>query len=130
MNKYETRRRNLIVLMDDHCDGRAASLATRLDRSPSYVSRMLYEDGKPGKKRIGEDMAEIIERVFGLAKGQLDKPMTDAKAPGAAPQRSEGWSELTRVDATEHRILKLFREADTRGRAEILAAIEEITSRP
>jgi hypothetical protein len=90
---------------------------------------MLYEEGKQGKKRIGEDMAEMIERMFGLRKGQLDEPLTGGVAQSAGPARSEGWSELTRVDATEHRILSLFRQADARGRAEILAAIEEITGR-
>jgi hypothetical protein len=88
---------------------------------------MLYEEGKAGKKRIGEDMAEIIERVFGLAKGALDERLSEvAVARESSAGRSQGWSELTRVDAVEHHILTLFREADGRGRAEMVAAIEEI----
>ena len=27
---------------------------------------MLYEEGKPGRKRIGEDMADLISKTFGL----------------------------------------------------------------
>ena len=41
-------------------------------REPSYVSRMLYPEGKKGKKRIADDMVEIIEESFGLPRGWMD----------------------------------------------------------
>ncbi|WP_217870832.1 hypothetical protein [Chromobacterium violaceum] len=66
MDKYERRRLRLIELRDKHCHGRNADLARVIDRDASYVGRMLYPEGKAGKKRIAEDMVEIIEKSFGL----------------------------------------------------------------
>lgn len=34
---------------------------------------MLYQEGKEGKKRIGEDMRDLVENAFGLPRGQLDE---------------------------------------------------------
>lgn len=70
--KYERRRRNLIKLRDERCGGKAAELASVLGRSPNYVSRMLYEPSKEGRKRIAEDMVDLIEEKFGLPRGWLD----------------------------------------------------------
>lgn len=36
------------------------------------MSRMLYPEGKKGKKRIADDMVEIIESSFGLSRGWMD----------------------------------------------------------
>lgn len=66
MDKYELRRQKLIELMNVHCNGKVTELAKKLNRSDSYVARMLYEDGKAGKKRIGEDMAELIAKSFNV----------------------------------------------------------------
>lgn len=72
MDKYELRRQRLRQLIDDQCGGIAAELAKRIGRDPSYVSRMLYPDGKAGKKRIGDDMVELIETSLGVPRGTLD----------------------------------------------------------
>jgi phage repressor protein C with HTH and peptisase S24 domain len=72
MDKFEIRRLNLLALLRTHCGGKAATLADKIGRSASYVSRMLYVDGKVGKKRIGEDMRDVIEDALALPKGQLD----------------------------------------------------------
>lgn len=72
MDKYERRRLNLIELRDKKCNGKAAELAKKIGRDPSYVSRMLYEEKKPGKKRIADDMIEVIEAAFSLPRGWLD----------------------------------------------------------
>lgn len=76
MDKFEIRRLNLRALLRTHCDGRAATLADKIGRSPSYVSRMLYVEGKDGKKRIGEDMRDFIESAFVLPHGWLDNEAT------------------------------------------------------
>lgn len=81
MDKYEIRRLNLVAIMKSRCDGKPAVLANKLERSASYVSRMLYPVGKASKKNIGEDMVELIEKVFDLQKGSLDQ--VDAGAPEA-----------------------------------------------
>ncbi|WP_167760117.1 S24 family peptidase [Paraburkholderia pallida] len=72
MDKFERRRLRLIEIRDQLCAGSAASLAKRIDKSDSYVSRMLWPEGRAGKKRIGEDMVDHIERTFGLQKGAFD----------------------------------------------------------
>ena len=72
MDKYEYRREKLIELKDNFCDGKISELAEKLERSPSYVSRMLYPEGKEGKKRIGDDMVDVIAQAFNVPKSWLD----------------------------------------------------------
>lgn len=72
MDKYEVRRLRLLDLIDNKCGGKINALAAKIDRSDSYVSRMLYEEGKAGKKRIGEDMADLITEKFDLPMYWLD----------------------------------------------------------
>ncbi|AZI52010.1 LexA family transcriptional repressor [Pantoea agglomerans] len=72
MDKYEKRRLRLMQLRDEQCGGKAVDVARRIEREPSYVSRMLYEDGKKGKKRIADDMVEVIEKAFSLPRGWMD----------------------------------------------------------
>lgn len=75
MDKYERRRLRLIQLRDDTCGKSTAELARRIGKDPSYVARMLYPEGKDGKKRIGDDLLEAIERAFNLSRGALDAPL-------------------------------------------------------
>ncbi|WP_230682748.1 LexA family protein [Pluralibacter gergoviae] len=72
MDKYEKRRLRLIQLRDDYCNGNASMLARKIEREPSYVSRMLWPEGKAGRKRIADDMIEIIEKAFDLPRGWMD----------------------------------------------------------
>ena len=73
MDKHEIRRLNLLALVSARCGGKKSVLADKLGRSASYVSRMLAPEGNQSKKNIGEDMVEVIERVFELRKGALDE---------------------------------------------------------
>lgn len=135
MDKYEIRRLNLRALLHSHCGGRAATLADLIGRSPSYVSRMLYAEGKEGKKRIGEDMRDIIEDALSLSRGSLDRELTDAaegvkEAPGAeshsahandaAPVLEQASAQptttLERLDAAEKSILELYRRSTDDGK--------------
>ncbi|PKH20211.1 hypothetical protein CIG19_18845 [Enterobacterales bacterium CwR94] len=72
MDKYEKRRLRLIQLRDDYCNGNGSELARRIDREPSYVSRMLWPEDKKGRKRIADNMIEIIESAFSLPRGWMD----------------------------------------------------------
>lgn len=72
MDKYEHRRLKLIELKDNFCNGKISKLANKLGRSDSYVSRMLYPDDKAGKKRIGDDMVDVIVQTFNVSKSWLD----------------------------------------------------------
>lgn len=81
MDKYEQRRLKLIEIRDRFCNGKAAELARRIEREPSYISRMLYPEGKAGRKRIADDMMEIIENAFSLPRGWMDS--ITSEMPGA-----------------------------------------------
>lgn len=72
MDKYENRRLRLIQIRDELCGGKAVDVARKIEREPSYVSRMLYEEGKKGKKRIADEMVEVIESAFSLPRGWMD----------------------------------------------------------
>ncbi|SEN73125.1 hypothetical protein [Nitrosomonas marina] len=72
MDKYERRRLNLIKLRDEKCNGVNAEIARKIGKDQSYVNRIFYPEGKKGKKRIGDDIKEIIETEFGLPTGWLD----------------------------------------------------------
>lgn len=71
-DKFEVRRLRLQQLRDELCNGKNVALAEKIGREPSYVSRMLYPEGKEGKRRIGDDMIEVIERAFRLPAGWLN----------------------------------------------------------
>jgi phage repressor protein C with HTH and peptisase S24 domain len=62
MDKYELRRLALVKLVAKV--GGQAKLADALEINPSYISRMLYQEGKVGKKRIGEDMIDKLDQLY------------------------------------------------------------------
>src|SRR5690349_8487071 len=72
MDKYEIRRRKVEELIRDRCDGVYAKFADKIERSPSYVGRMLYPKGKEGKKNISDTLIDVIEKKFNLPRGWLD----------------------------------------------------------
>ena len=63
MDKYAIRREALRTLINNSYGGVKASFAKAADIDESYVSRLLYPDGKAGLKRIGEDTVEKISRI-------------------------------------------------------------------
>lgn len=81
MDKYERRRLRLLELRDTRCRRSVAELARKIARDASYVSRMLYVEGKPGKKRIADDMMEVIETAFRLERGWLDRDLREDVPP-------------------------------------------------
>jgi hypothetical protein len=91
MEKYEHRRLRLQELITMKFDGKHTAFANKIDREQSYVSRLLYPEGKAGKKRIAETMQEHIESACGLAAGWLDLPLgtpvntTSARHSAAEP---------------------------------------------
>jgi hypothetical protein len=142
MDKFEIRRLNLQALLRTHCQGKAAALADKIGRSPSYISRMLYPEGKTGKKRIGEDMRNLIEDTLALARGTLDDEATALAENGnskavvetadSAPLSSPTSRHLTdvalgevtieRFDAGEKKLIELYRRASKDGKMIILGA--------
>jgi hypothetical protein len=94
MDKYEIRRQRLEQLIRDRAAGSQAKFAGMIDRSSSYVSRMLFEEGKAGKKRIADDMIEHIENALGLGRGWFDQTITGASEPTAWPFKSISYEEV------------------------------------
>lgn len=83
MDKYERRRVRVLELLKLRFDDSQVRFAEAIERDPNYVSRMLYPEGKSGKKRIGEGMREAIEQACHLTPGWLDmEPGTPFIADG------------------------------------------------
>lgn len=64
MDKFEARRQALQLLVESFGHGGVARVAERIGKEPNYVSRMLYPEGKPGRKRIGEDSVDALNSAF------------------------------------------------------------------
>lgn len=64
MDKSEIRRQQLIALAEALGHGGIALIAAKIGKEPSYVSRMLYEPTKAGKKRVTEASADLLDRFF------------------------------------------------------------------
>ena len=66
---FETRRSNLIRLMNEKFEGKQKHLATAVNRQPDYIWRVLKK-----QKGFGETLARDIETILLLPKGWLDDP--------------------------------------------------------
>jgi len=75
MDKYEKRRLALVDLIEELGRGGVASVAFNIGKDPSYVSRMLYEPEKPGRKRIGEDSWDALVTAYPQLSGELPHPV-------------------------------------------------------
>jgi len=112
MDKFEIRRLNLLSVIRTHCGGKSAALADKIGRSASYVSRMLYPEGKDGRKRIGEDMKDLIESALVLPKGSLDdEAAAIAEQSGALKgAASPATSAATSAPSTEPALEPVFED--------------------
>lgn len=86
MDKFEQRRQALLALRAQLGHGAISQIASRIDVDPSYVSRMLYPEGKAGQKRIGEDNVERLNAAFPgwleAETGELTTAVSNAPPPG------------------------------------------------
>ncbi|MPS99512.1 MULTISPECIES: helix-turn-helix transcriptional regulator [Pseudomonadota] len=88
MDKYEQRRKALRALVDRLGRGGISAVAQKIGKESSYVSRMLYPEGKSGMKRIGEDTAEALQKAYPEFL-QLLAPVGDQSfAPAPAPNET------------------------------------------
>jgi hypothetical protein len=111
MDKYEIRRQKLLELLQTHCEGKRYILAEKLGCDASYVSRMLYPEGKPGKKNIGDDMVDAVAKAFGVDMRSL--PSSEA-------------TQLHRLNMDEVALLTLYRTTDKDGQEKILRTAESM----
>lgn len=82
------RKARLRELIDNAHGGVIARLADVIDRSESYIGRMLYPVDKKGARPVSDKLAQLIERTDSLERGWFDLPL-GAALPypdlGAAP---------------------------------------------
>ena len=64
MDKYELRKKMLKSLVTSHGRGGISSVASKIGKDASYVSRLLYKSGKRGAKRIGEDTFDLLASAY------------------------------------------------------------------
>ena len=119
MDKYEIRRQKVEELIRVRCDGVYAKFADKIERSPSYVGRMLYPEGKPGKKNISDTLIDVIEKKFNLPRGWLDgiaESQTDTIKP----------SELKEATLTveQERMLRVMERLGEERQAAIVELLE------
>lgn len=96
-------------------------LAVKVGMNQSSLSEL--ETGES----TGTTIVATIANALGVNALWLEKGVGEMAGQPApeAPQLADGWSELTRVDVTELRLLALFRRADARLKREILSSVEE-----
>lgn len=138
MDKYERRRLAVAKLIEEKCDGKGASFAKAISRDASYVTRMLYPEGKAGRKRIGDDMIEIIEGAFDLPRGTIDGIVprivyTDPPQAHAAKEPSPADLMAVTDQAAElakqaNRIAAMWMRLSPEKRDEFRAALDEAVS--
>jgi hypothetical protein len=110
MDKNEHRRLRILELRKRACGDVTARLAEKIGRTDSYVSRMLYEDGKEGKKRVGIKILNALEEAFNLCPGWFDLPLdTPMMATAVAGSNTHHIAEPTGiVRASTHHIIWPF----------------------
>ena len=69
MPDYTNHQLLLMKLRDDFCNRKAAELARKIGKDPTYVSRLFYPNGKKGGKGVGLEIMQACSKAFGLAPG-------------------------------------------------------------
>lgn len=117
--------------------------ANRIDIAPDYLSRLLYEPGKKGRKNVGPSIMRKVQQEFSLPPGWFDLPLghqlpytpTDAAVPaptvqepaprviaGIKPRRGIEWPFKI---VTYQRIDKVRRHFSSRGMPSAMADIDK-----
>lgn len=68
---YDIRRANLRKILEDIYEGRAVTLAGRLNKQPNQITRIFTREEK-SRRNLGDALAREIEEVSGLDYGWLD----------------------------------------------------------
>jgi phage repressor protein C with HTH and peptisase S24 domain len=81
VDRFEQRRLALKKLVDDLGRGGRATVAKQIKKEPSYIARLLYPPGKPGRKRIGDELLEAITRAYPNWLSEAPPPARSTAAP-------------------------------------------------
>jgi SOS-response transcriptional repressor LexA len=115
MDKYEKRRAALQALIDGLGRGGISKVAEKIDKQPSYVSRMLFPPTKDGFKRIGGDTVDVLNAAFPGWLGEEPNVQLDLNLypdrrgyPVISPVQTGNWREIVdtfpRGSADEYRM--------------------------
>lgn len=106
MTIYDIRRKNLRNLMNDLFEGRQVELANALERSPSYISRILSTHGSTSSqsnRNIGEELARDIEMRLNLPRYSLDYAADQQRPVGIEEPRRAYQTRVYENASEEHR---------------------------
>lgn len=78
MEIKDIRRARVRQIIDRDFGGKDADFAARVDKQPSYISR-LFTDKAEHLRNIGEKMARDFEMKCGLEPGSLDRPLSEGE---------------------------------------------------
>lgn len=103
MEIKDIRRARVRQIIDRDFGGKDADFAAKVDKQPSYISRLFTEKAEH-LRNIGEKMARDIELKCGLAPGSLDRPLSEgelslASVSGAAKPRLRAEIALSPIEA-------------------------------
>lgn len=80
MDIQEIRRTQLKEIIKQHFNGVASSFAQKIDKEPSYISR-IFTEKEEHRRNIGESFAREIEQKLGLPYLFLDTLKTSIQEP-------------------------------------------------
>lgn len=106
MTIYDIRRKNLRNLMNDLFEGRQVELANALERSPSYISRILSTHSSAASqsnRNIGEELARDIETRLHLPCYSLDYAADQSRPVGIEEPRRAYQTRIYDSVSEEHR---------------------------
>lgn len=92
VDMYEHRRQRLLELRNSGKfagRGGISELAKATGVDASYISRLLYPEGKPHKKRLGDEVVDKLRLSLGLCPGWFDLPLGSRLDPLSWSQASE-----------------------------------------
>lgn len=119
--RFEFRRLKLQKLIDDEFGGIASDLARKIGKEPSYIHRSLYEEGKEGKKNIGEDMMDAVIYALNLPDNWWTLPLNPSDDVDLSKFTVEKIAHVKKIEAME--------ESEFRDAVDIFDAAEEIVRR-
>lgn len=98
-DRFESRRQLFEKVINERCGGSIRVAAEMLGIAESYVSRMLYPQGKRNKKNIGDDMMSRIDKIF----------------PGWIPDERRIVAKITPINYAKMVIIPIFNARGLRG---------------
>ncbi len=100
MDIRDIRRIRIRQLIDEKFNGVGADFAARVDKSPSYISRLFTKKGIH-HRNVSDAMARIFEERCGLEPGYLDRPLEEVSGESYELEPVAVWDDDTPLDGDE-----------------------------